>query len=1276
MKKLVGFFISPAFLAVLAVVLVGLVIWFVGPLLAFDTLRPLASPGMRVTVIVLLLCFTLLLLKQLPVTFIGLAALSILVWHAGPLFKIGGTAPLAGEVPRLLVIALLVLPYLGWMLISLGRKLDKNQGLLQQILRLSTPKPESETAEKNIEALGGIVGTALERLRRMRSSVSGLRRLLEGKRYLYELPWYMVIGNAGAGKTTALLNSGLKLPLAEQMREQAACAKERVKDTVFCAWWLTNQAVLIDTAGRYANHAANNNPAENSAEWRGFLGLLRKHRPRAPINGALLVVSVAELLNDEAERGRLAAELRERLGELREVLGIRFPVYVLVSKMDLVQGFEEYFSTLGSEGRNQVWGFTLPYGEETRDSEADALAARCGEELKSLGERLDDGVNNRLLEEFDAGRSKRLSLLPQEFDKLRGALLQFLDDVFQESRYDATQARTTLRGVYFASASQTLASNVAADRDTLWQRLRRRFVKEDSGTGKSESDQTLAGNRSYFLHDLFQRLIFPEANLVRPNLRWEWRFRTLRLVGHTLVLFVFAWLITAVWISNGKNTSYLAEVREKTAALTPRLKEYLARPDSTQTAGLLDEVRDLPAYPGLDRDQPASDWRYGLYVGDDIGEASTVTQAALEDRILLPFVTRRMETALAEAIRRQDETAVYDALRVQLLLYGKDRYNAEDVRRWVLRDWESDSAEFGGQGVMLWHLRHLFDGSRVVQATGAADEITIGQARALLDSKPSLTRLYERLKVAIQPDSPEDFTVLRAVGPQAGAIFRRQSGASLDSGIPGLFTYAGYHELFHKRLPEFLGKAHSEDDWVMGRGARSGGGAKAAIAALNPDDRLVNEIRRLYLNEYAEHWVAFLDDIRPLTGDTRAFDLQIMRTLAAPDSPLMRLARAAVKETTLTRPIAQQDDNKSLLDKAQEEIARKARAAAGDLGLRGETRMERQLVDSRFAALREIVTGDADASGEKSGGAGKSGLDAVSALINDYYTQLVVADNTLSANGIPPPDTAGTKLSTEAARLPAPFRGVLAELSFEGARKVNASIGEILVAQTDTAVGDFCRRAVEGKYPFVVAEQEVDPDDFARLFSSGGLFDSFFEKNIKPYVDTTTQPWRYKQDSAGMPPIDGPSLASFAQAQRIRDAFFRTADGKRLGWKAEVRIAEMSPMITDLTLDIDGQVLRYAHGPNLPWNMVWPGSRGGIQAELTANPRIRADTSVFRFNGPWAVFRLLEHGKIQPSATAGRVAVEFAPDGRRIVLDIGAGTQSNPLSSDLLRGFRCPGRSS
>ena len=153
----------------------------------------------------------------------------------------------------------------------------------------------------------------------------------------------------------------------------------------------------------------------------------------------------------------------------------------------------------------------------------------------------------------------------------------------------------------------------------------------------------------------------------------------------------------------------------------------------------------------------------------------------------------------------------------------------------------------------------------------------------------------------------------------------------------------------------------------------------------------------------------------------------------------------------------------------------------------------------------------------------------------------------------------------------------------------------------------------------------------------------------------------------------GPNPEAFARIAQIRDIFFREAGKQSMAWKMDVRVQYVDPAITEFIVNLDGQSQRYVHGPVQTLSVTWPGPRGGTIAELGASPGIRNETSTFTDSGPWALMRLVRRGRVIDSASLGHTAVEFDFDGRRAVLDINTGGLRNPLTTDVLRTFRCPG---
>ncbi|GAC1546449.1 MAG: type VI secretion system membrane subunit TssM [Collimonas sp.] len=1287
-------------------ILMAAIIWFLGPLLAVSNLHPLASMMMRVTVIALIFLFGVCLLIPVAIHLFAVATLCVLIWYLGPLLSFAQAQPLTSMSVRAVVIVVILS---GYALVILYSRLNRKN---------KEPETASPDGHAELQHVRNIFRLAIKRLESLRG-VNPLRWIFQGKRYLYQIPWYLVIGAEGSGKTSALVNGGLRLLVTGQLQDRV---KPGDNPTEHCDIRMSAEAVLIDTAGRYTTQTAD--PVKDQTVWQGFLTLLRQKRELAPINGAILAVDIGALITQTpVERITYAAQIRTRLGQLRSELGIGFPCYVIVTKMDLLEGFTEYFGALSSAEREQAWGFTFPVAE--RDESGTSLVNQLQSQCQVLLAHLEEGMPQRLQCEFSADKRMALTLFPREFDAIIVPLTQIVDAIFHHDLYGASDTRSSLRGVYFTSAARTHVY-VPASGLTIGQRHRA------AQTDIQPSDQfaelrhaattTLSdGKRCYFLSDVFEKNIIPEAHLVQPNRHAVFRLHAVRLIGYAVTAIMLTALCGALMISFQHNHAYLNAVADKTGHMKQRVSNLFAASGSNKMLAVPDTLaaaQELPVFRGLNQNDPSSNFRYGLYSAPPVTDAAHNTCARLADSLLLPQIIARMEEVITTAIRSGDGQITYDTLRVYLQLHDKTRYNANDLKAWVQNDWESSNSAnvFGSRAAMVTHVNQLFSEQRVVESPFRQNLVLIDQARAFLGANPSTRRLYERAKAAMLADTPPDFTLIQAVGPQAGAVFSRASHQPLASGISGIFTYDGYHDVFDKYLSEFVGQAKLDDAWVMGDTSKSvGDAAKTTLK----NDPLIQDIRRQYLEEYTQQWTMFLEDVRAVTGSNLSFDVTILRAFAAPDSPLSRLARAAARETTLSRPLsAKSETDKNFLDKAADKLNQKSRDV---LGTSVQERQERELVDNHFAALREVVTGQADAGlmqATPAGDTSKPGLDNIASLLNAYYTLLVVADNALNSKNLPSNSLdAGTNLKLEGDKLPAPFNAILTGLANSGVQKIADGSAAILRVQAQqqvdqindmlsSQVGSVCRQTIAGRYPFAASTQEVSLDDFARVFGAGNAADTFFQKQLAPFVDMSRRPWRYKAPGvtnllspadamtavAGTPATSsnaGPSLLSemlkllakegpnpehFAQVQAIHDTFFQDPDSKKVAWKVHMRINELDPTITELIMDFDGHPERYSHGPVRPFTINWPGPNGGRSAEIRATPSVRPETSGIMANGPWALFRLLERGTLSKTGVIGRSTVTFDVDGRKARIGLDMGNLPNPLMSDVLRGFVCPGR--
>jgi len=326
---------------------------------------------------------------------------------------------------------------------------------------------------------------------------------------LYVLPWYVVIGESGSGKTTAIQSAGLSSPFADVSRTSG------ISGTRNCDWWFFEQAIVLDTAGRYAVPV---DEGRDKDEWQKFLALLAKFRKKEPINGLVVTIAADKLAaagTDElAENGH---SIRRRVDELMRVLGAKFPVYVLVTKCDLVQGMTSFCDLLPEETLAQAMGTV------NQESSTD-IEGFTQDSIHSLGQRLKE---LRLLL-FHKSRSKAvdpgLLLFPDEFERLRPGLKAFMNGAFQETPY---QEKPIVRGLYFSSGKQEGSPYS-------------HFLKE---LGLIDERDVLPGtSKGLFLHDFFSRIMPADRGLFAPTQRTlDWS----RLSQH---LGLATWLAVAIAI--------------------------------------------------------------------------------------------------------------------------------------------------------------------------------------------------------------------------------------------------------------------------------------------------------------------------------------------------------------------------------------------------------------------------------------------------------------------------------------------------------------------------------------------------------------------------------------------------------------------------------------------------------------------------------------------------------------------------------------------------------
>lgn len=372
-------------------------------------------------------------------------------------------------------------------------------------LEAQTAAPPKSISDPNRRA-------ALDKLRQ--KFQTGMAQFKTRDKDLYKLPWYIIIGEPASGKTEAIRHSGIDFPPGMQDELQGSGG------TVNMDWWFTNRGIILDTAGSMIFNEAG---AGDSPEWKEFLRLLKKSRPQSPVNGLFLVLSVESLIKDSADRiAQKASRLAQQLDLIQRALDVRFPVYLLVTKSDLLIGFREFFDSNDPDFQYQMFGWSNPdpldshFRPDLVEQHLTSVAARLRRRRLALlrdsssAGRLGDSqpffsstyqlgkgpAPTRRLDEMDS-----LFALPESVMRLAPRLRRYLETIFVAGEWSAKPV--FLRGIYFTSS---MREGKALDEAIA--------LATGLPLDQLPEERSWEKNRAFFLRDLFMEKVFRESGLV------------------------------------------------------------------------------------------------------------------------------------------------------------------------------------------------------------------------------------------------------------------------------------------------------------------------------------------------------------------------------------------------------------------------------------------------------------------------------------------------------------------------------------------------------------------------------------------------------------------------------------------------------------------------------------------------------------------------------------------------------------------------------------------
>ncbi|MGZ5199682.1 MAG: type VI secretion system membrane subunit TssM [Telluria sp.] len=1077
----------------------------------------------------------------------------------------------------------------------------------------------------------------VEAINTIKTSKLGLTR---GAAALYELPWYMIIGNPSAGKSSAIAHSGLTFPIP------GSRAVQGVGGTRNCDWFFTTDGILLDTAGRYSV------VEDDRSEWFGFLDLLRKYRRRAPINGILIAVSVAELATGPAyESMELARSLRTRVQELTERLGVYPPVYVIFTKADLIAGFSDFFHDTERSERDRIWGATLRYNRRSTPQDVLAFFDQHFDELAQ-------GLQEMSIATMAGNRSARMRpgvfTFPVEFAAMKSQLRAFLSTLFEENTY---QFKPVFRGFYFTSALQE-----GAVQDLVSSRVANRFdLALAPQAGPEPRDEEQVG---YFLLDLFRNVIFADKDLVK-------RYTSPTTTRLKYALFLAATLLLGgamggwTWSYFG-NVQLVADVQadlDKVVRLQDKRIDLQSRLEALDI--LQDRISQLEKYR---RDRPLA-LSFGLYQGDNLDRKLRDEFFAGMREVMVQPVTAALEQMLTEVnanaaqldpnaaaapaaakpgelyqdVSPTNVTDAYNALKTYLMLSDKSRAEPGHLNDQLTRYWRvwleanrgsmpHDQMIRSAERLMTFYASQMHDQAwPQIQPKLTLLDNARENLRHVVRGTPARERVYAEIKARASTRFPL-VTVARIVGEQD------QNLVAGSYAISGAFTREAWDKFVQGAIREASNKELQTTDWVLKTATHDD------LTLEGSPEQIQKTLVDMYKTEYAKEWSKFLQGVT--IADLNGFDasVQAMNRLGDPQaSPIAKLLKVIYEQTSWDNPGAGREMGKAergLLAWFKEVVLRRtpsdARtlAEAVDPARPGGSAPAMGPIGREFSGVARLV-----GLKEKDASLMTGYLDTLSRLrtrLNQLKNQgdpgpgaKQLMQQTLDGNGSELADAlkyvdeqvlTGMSDSQKLALRPLLVRPLMQTFSMI----VLPSEAEINKTWQVQVVQPF-QKTLATKYPFdATSHVEASSAEIGQFFGPDGVVAKFVNTSMGPLVTRRgdvleARTWAEiglslsPQVVSGFPGWVAP-LSANGVAQPSGGTVFQVQPLP-------------APGTQEYTLEIEGQQLRYRNTPSAWTTMVHPGPQGVSGVRISAVTFDGRTVELFNEPGQFALNKMVEAAK-------------------------------------------------
>ncbi|WP_072680133.1 type VI secretion system membrane subunit TssM [Arcobacter sp. LA11] len=1009
----------------------------------------------------------------------------------------------------------------------------------------------------------------------------------------YELPWYLVVGNNSEGKTTLLESSGLDFPLNVNYDNRVVVEEDSTKSF---QWYFAEHSVFIDMPGNYIELKQN---PEDPVIWKSFLNLFTKKRWRRPINGIILTISVDTLVDKtEKELEQYGKDLRDRFDELSKSFMSSIPIYLIITKSDKIEGFNEYFSNLTEEEKNEILGITFDHENTNIDTTI------VKPQLEDLLKRLNSSVLDRMHYEWEEEYRTKIFMFCENFSELFEKTNLFVDICFAQTRY---RKPLMLRGIYFTSVPCEDNHHALVPEDKL---------------------EVSRNTKGLFIKRLLNDIIFPEAEIIKMDDNYKKKIKRNQVISYSLsfliVLFFSIFIVRDFIIHN----DILNKLENSYQIYNNKKSKVLPEDDFSHILEVLNDLEKIKQYNA--KNTTDDFWKLLFYKTED--RKTKIQEIYYDDlkTLLLPRVANHIEKKMRLNLNSFDKT--WDNTKAYVMLENLKRRDSEYLSNYMAEDWAKIFPNTPViQKGLNYHWKNILEyGFEPYEL----NKSTLKIARNRLTKLGSEALTYRGLKNKAEQMNLKDFSFSHVLGSNISSF------KGNDYVIPGFFTKTGYSIMI--KDGRNLTKEILLNNWVIGKRT------DLSVVEINNNYK---KVLSFYFADYKKYWNTALTKLRIPSQNRISSLTNQLSILSSADSPIISVLRALKEHTNLYSP-AEQFKMKSKKD-SKITNAVVATVAPGQIGRavakKALSSVDKTVDNTSIKNLRNFFK-EYNSLLDENEQPSNILKNAVNKLNKTYQTMT-------SINGAVTPKYDSFKIVTD--RISGKTRPMVVPLNSlpihvkKWYRQILITNWRLILKYAKSYVNikykedvlSFYNERIKNKYPIANKEANnyIKLEDFSDFFKKDGILDTFHKNYISNFVriQANANAYNLKNIDGNMMNIQKSYMQAILNAHKLKKVFFK--NNGSLGFVASIKPHVLGSNLATMELSYDDDNILYEHGPIKSKKIIWPAQSLNTVVkfnlyDLTNNPVVEN-----YLDNEWALFKLLDKFNKQ-SSSADSVILKYDQD--------------------------------